>query len=201
MKRMQNGWKNSQLLYMFKKAFCTCVAAFLIVSCQTGKDAEAYHRRIIEIQNQLADALFTIDRYMEYADTVHLTEALTSTSLLVSHLLESLEKEGPFGRDTLLFAAALKLVKDYQSVLDEELTAMGEIVSQPGEVTPAGDQKIKSLRKKLLQKIILSEKEFARAEARFRYKYLKGYTGHEADTTLFEEGQDTLPDNTKEKTL
>ena len=178
---------------MFKIA-AILFALFFLAACSTlERDARHHHADVMQIQNTLADAIFNLNRYLEHADTAELREAYGQTLAYTQDIKHYLSAEYGFKPDTSLQMACIRLVESYHMALCEEVAEMMAIVTQPDELDDTDEARLTRLRRKLMERLSLSERLFARSENQFRRMHLHDAFAPAPDTTLFADSVGTVP--------
>lgn len=178
---------------MFRIAAILSALLFLAACSPLERDARHHHADVMQIQSNLADAIFNLNRYLEHADTAELREAYRQTLAYTQEIKQHLFAEDGFKPDTSLHMACIRLVDAYHQSLSEEVAVMVEIVTKAGELDESDDYKLRRLRRKLMERLSLAERSFAKAENRFRRQYLHDAFAPGPDTTLFADSAGTMP--------
>lgn len=163
-----------------------------IMACSGFNTPEKHYHRIVNMQNELVDKLFELNRYAEFLDAQGLDNLYEKTLVLAKRNLQEVSEMDPLAEDSLLRNAAIELFKVYLRVLHEDLLEVKNLVDKPGALTPADKKKLFKLRKKLLATLSDAEKKFASAQYLFLRTYMPGKELTEPDTTLFNESIDTV---------
>jgi len=168
------------------KTLAILLCLFLLAACSPfDRNARHHHADIMQIQSNLADAIFNLNRYLEHADTAELRTAYRQTLAYTQEIKQHLAAEEGFKPDTSLHMACIRLVDAYHQSLLEEVAVMVEIVTKAEELDESDDRKLRRLRRKLMERLSLAERSFAKAENRFRREHLHDAFAPGPDTTLF----------------
>ncbi len=178
---------------MFRIAAILSALLFLAACSPLERDARHHHADVMQIQSNLADAIFNLNRYLEHADTAELREAYRQTLAYTQEIKQHLFAEDGFKPDTSLQMACIRLVESYHMALCEEVAEMMAIVTKPDELDDADEARLTRLRRKLMERLSRAERSFAKAENRFRRQYLHDAFAPAPDTTLFADSAGSAP--------
>lgn len=163
-----------------------------VVACSGFNTPEKHYHHIVNMQNELVDKLFELNRYAEFLDAQGLDNLYEKTLVLAKKNLKEVSEMDPLAEDSLLRNAAIELFTIYQVVLQEDLLEIKNLVDKPGALALEDKKKLIKLRKELLAKLSDAEKKFASAQYLFIRTYMPGKELTEPDTTLFTDSIDSV---------
>jgi hypothetical protein len=148
------------------------LALLFLLGCGPGpEEAVKYNDSIVVFQNRV---ISMEDRFMESLDggPEEMRQGLDSLMHQVMRSLEGTKKLGGFHGDESLYQAAVKLLENYKSIVDNEYRTVVELLCKPDEDTEEDDQeKYDDAINEANRKLIEATEAFDRAQDAFSKKH------------------------------
>lgn len=188
---MLHGSKKSLLLSVHKLLKIGVLIVFLFEGCGIQTAPQEYLASIEDMQGELAESIHEIIRYSEDLDSNMLGQAYRHTCDFAEKSMYKIQEIGPYRGDSIFYKATLNLVEAYQGVLHNEVVAMTNLVSKPGELSESDEARLLRYRRTVFVKLAEAERDFLKAANDFRRKYIGFADIEEEPETWFEEEADT----------
>ncbi len=158
----------------------------LLIGCHSDyREAEAYLNTVNRAQSSVMNLVFNLSRQLRYLDTVSVRQQLNEARAQAATIRETVAEMPPFRGDTLLRWSTLVVIDAYTEVFNHELQEMANQVTSGALTDSTGDDRIRSIRKRIVKRLMAAEKDFARQEGLFRRSFLKGKEVADSDSTWF----------------
>jgi hypothetical protein len=158
----------------------------LLIGCHSGyREAEAYLNTVTRAQSSVMNLVFTLSRQLRYHDADSVVPQLEAARAQTAAIRETVAQMPPFRGDTLLRWSTLVVIDAYNEVLNHELQEIANQVTSGALTDSTGDDRIRSIRKRIVKRLMAAEKDFARQEGLFRRSFLKGKEVADSDSTWF----------------
>lgn len=176
---------------MYKLLRIGVLIVFFLGGCSIQTPPQEYLVSIEDMQGELAESIHEIIRYSEDLDSNMLGRAYRQNLDFAESSIYKIQEIGPYRGDSILYKAALRLLAAYQGVLNNEILAIKNLVSKPGELSESDEARLLRFRRIVFVKLAEAERDFLKAANDFRRKYIGFADIEEEPETWFEEDADT----------